>query len=100
MIGSIDWNEIIDKVWFFRHRWNFCRIIQNSKVIWDSHRAFKKRLSKISSFSDIYDFVISFNEVDNLYDYSPIDGIFVELFKKANDFDIWHRQFKRSRKIQ
>jgi len=50
------------------------------------HRAIKKRLSNLSSFSDIYDFVIPCNEVNKMYDYSPIDGIFVELFKKAKLF--------------
>ena len=51
----------------------------------------------ISTICEMNDFVNSFNEIiDNESNYSTIDGIFVKLFKKANDFDIWHRQFKRS----
>ena len=43
------------------------------------------------------DFVNSINKIiDRESNYSNIDKIFAELFKKANDFDFWHRQFKRS----
>ena len=43
------------------------------------------------------DFVNSFNEIiDKVYNYSDIDGIFVKLFKKANDFEICIEHFKRT----
>ena len=46
------------------------------------------------------DFVNSFNKiVDKESNYSNIDKIFAELFKKANDFDIWHRRFKKSQNL-
>jgi len=43
-------------------------------------------VEELSSFSDIYDFVISFNFnkiIDKVFDFSDIDRIFVKLFKKA-----------------
>ena len=43
------------------------------------------------------DFVNSFNEIiDQVYDYSKVDGIFVELFKKANYFEICIEHLKIS----
>ena len=35
-----------------------------------------------------------------VFDFSDIDGIFVELFKKANDFEICIEHLKRSRKFK
>ena len=51
----------------------------------------------ISTICKMNDFVNSINKIiDRESNYSNIDKIFAELFKKANDFDFWHRQFKRS----
>ena len=48
----------------------------------------------------INDFVNSLNEIiDKVFDFSDIDKIFVELFKKAFDFEICIEHLKRSRKI-
>ena len=47
-------------------------------------------------FSEINDFVNSFNEIiDKKSNYSPITKIFVELFKKAFDFEICSNDLKR-----
>jgi len=47
----------------------------------------------------INDFINSFNEIiDKIYDYSPIDGICVELFKKANYFEIYIEHLKSGKK--
>ena len=61
----------------------------------------------INTICEINDFINSFNEIiDKVYDYSKVDGIFVELFKKANYFEIYIEHLKkvenlsaRSRKI-
>ena len=43
----------------------------------------------INTICEINDFVNSFNKIiDKVYNYSPIDGICVEFFKKAFDFEI------------
>ena len=47
--------------------------------------------------SEINDFVNSFNEIiDKIFDWSNIDGIFAELFKKAKLFDICINDLKRT----
>ena len=53
----------------------------------------------ISTISEINDFINSFNEIiDKIYDYSPIDGICVELFKKAKLFEICIEHLKSGKK--
>ena len=50
----------------------------------------------ISTICKMNDFVNSINKIiDRESNYSNTDKNFAELFKKANNFDIWHRQFKR-----
>jgi len=61
----------------------------------------------INTICEITDFINSFNEIiEKVYNYSPIDKICVELFKKAFDFEIYIEHLKkvenlsaRSRKI-
>jgi len=51
----------------------------------------------ISIICVINDFINSFNEIiDKVYDYSKVDGIFVELFKKAKLFEICIEHLKRT----
>jgi len=50
----------------------------------------------INTISEINDFVISLNEVDKMYNYSKIDKILVELFKKAKLFEICIEHLKRA----
>ena len=50
----------------------------------------------ISTICEINDLVNSFNEIiDKVYNYSKVDGIFVELFKKANYFEIYIEHLKK-----
>ena len=50
----------------------------------------------ISTICEINDFINSFNEIiDKVYNYSPIDGICVEYFKKANYFEIHIEHLKK-----
>ena len=50
----------------------------------------------ISIICEINDFVNSLNEIiDKVFDTASIDKIFVKLFKRANDFEILHRAFKK-----
>jgi len=54
----------------------------------------------ISTISEIIDFVNSINEIiDKEYDYSKVDGIFVELFKKAKLFEIYIEHLKRAESL-
>ena len=54
----------------------------------------------ISTICEINDFVNSFNKiVDRESNYSDIDGIFAELFKKANYFDFSIDNLKEVLKI-
>jgi len=54
----------------------------------------------INTICEINDFINSFNEIiDKVYDYSKVDGIFVELFKKANYFEICIEHLKRTEKL-
>jgi len=51
----------------------------------------------ISTICEINDFINSFNEIiDKVSNYSPIDKFFVELFKKANYFEICTEHLKIS----
>ena len=55
------------------------------------------RVQSQNKDADIYGFVISFIEiVEKAYNCSNIDRIFVELFKKANDFEICIEHLKKS----
>ena len=48
----------------------------------------------------INDFVNSLNEIiDKVFDFSDIDKIFVELFKKANYFKIYIEHLKKSENL-
>ena len=50
----------------------------------------------INTISEIYDFIDSFLIIiEKVYNYSPIDKICVELFKKAFDFEICIEHLKR-----
>ena len=54
----------------------------------------------INTKSEINDFVNSFDEIiDKVSNYSGIDKIFVELFKKANDFDFCLEHLKIVEKL-
>jgi len=64
------------------------------------HRAFKKKSKNLSAICEINDFVNSFNEIiDQVFDYSPIDGICVEFFKKAFDFEIYIEHLKKDENL-
>ena len=54
----------------------------------------------ISTICEINDFVNSFHEIiDKVLIFSDMDKIFVELFKKANDFEICIEHLKRTEKL-
>ena len=54
----------------------------------------------ISTISEINDLVNSFIEIiDQVYNYSNIEEIFVKFFKKANDFEIYIEHLKRSESL-
>ena len=55
----------------------------------------------INTISEINDFINSFNGIiDKVYNYSPIDKIFAELFKKANYFDFHTSDLKKVEKFK
>ena len=67
-------------------------------ILSDSHGEIKNiRDFGINTICEINDFVNSFNEIiDKVYNYSPIDGICVEFFKKAKLFDVCIEHLKKS----
>jgi formyltetrahydrofolate synthetase len=76
--------------------------IQGAKfILSDIHGEIKNiRDFGISTICEINDFVNSFDEIiDKVSNYSIIDGIFVELFKKAKLFDICLEHLKRSENL-
>ena len=67
-------------------------------ILSDMHGEIKNiRDLGINTICEINDFINSFNEIiDKVYDYSKVDGIFVELFKKAKLFEICIEHLKRT----
>ena len=54
----------------------------------------------INTICEINDFINSFNEIiEKVYNYSPIDKICVELFKKAFDFEIYIEHLKKDENL-
>ena len=94
-------NEIIDKVD------NYSKVdeifVELFKKAFDFEICIEhlKKDENLSAICEINDFINSFNEiVDTVYNYSNIEEIFVEFFKKAIDFEICIEHLKRSRQLQ
>jgi len=70
-------------------------------ILSDSPKTIKNiRDLSINTICEINDFVNSFKEIiEKVYNYSPIDKICVELFKKAFDFEIYIEHLKKDENL-